>query len=61
MLLLCWLRHSVWATEEEDRDLLVGLLADIHRSVNTGTRFLPVNLTGRDLHGNRITTVAVFD
>jgi hypothetical protein len=60
-LFLGWLRHRVWAIEEKDSDLLIKLLADIHRPVNTGTRFFPLDLTRRDLRGNRITTVAVLN
>jgi hypothetical protein len=60
-LFLGWLRHRVWAIDEKDSDLLIKVLADIHRPVNTGTRFFPLDLTRRDLHGNRITTVAVLN
>jgi hypothetical protein len=35
----------VRAVEQEDRDLLVGLLADIHRPMNAGPRLLPLDLT----------------
>ena len=35
-LFLGRLRHCVWAVEQEDCNLLVGLLTDIHRPMNTG-------------------------
>jgi hypothetical protein len=44
-LFLNGLRHCVWAVEEEDIDLLEGLLPDIHRPMNTCTRFFPLDLT----------------
>ena len=47
-LFLGRLRHCVWAVEQEDCNLLVGLPADIHRPMNTGARFFPLNLSRRD-------------
>jgi len=55
------LRHRVRSVEQEDRNLLVGLLADIQRPMNTGTRLVPLNLTGRDLNALALASVAVFD
>ena len=42
-LFLGRLRHCVWTVEQENRDLLVGLLADIHRSMNGGA--FPLDLS----------------
>jgi hypothetical protein len=36
-LLFTWLRHRIRMVEQEDRDLLIGLLADIHSPMNSGT------------------------
>jgi hypothetical protein len=47
-LFLGRLRHRVRAVEQEDRDLLVGLLADIHSAVNALSWLLPVNLPRRN-------------
>ena len=60
-LFLGRLRHRVWSVEQENRDLLLGLLPDIHRSMNTGTRHFPVHLSRRDLDALALTFVAVFN
>jgi len=52
---------ATWAVEEEDSDLLIKLLPDIHRPMNTGTRLFALDLTGRDLDGKRVTTIAVLN
>ena len=37
-LFLARLRHRVWTIQQENCDLLVGLLSDIHRPMNAVTR-----------------------
>jgi len=58
-LFLGRLRHRVRAVEQEDRDLLVGLLADIHGAMNALGRFFPVHLSRRDL--DALAAVAIFN
>jgi len=60
-LLFGWLRHRVRAVEQENRNLLVGLLADIHRPVVTGTRLLPIDLARRDFDALDFASVAVLN
>jgi hypothetical protein len=55
------LRHGVRAVEHEDRDLLVGLLADIHRTMNTGARLLPLDLSRRNPHAMALSSIPVLD
>jgi hypothetical protein len=47
VLLFTRLRHCVEAVEQEDRNLLVGLPANMHGPVNTVGRILSVNLSRR--------------
>ena len=61
MLILSGLCHRVRAVEQENRDLLVGLLADIHGVVNALTRLLPLNLTGRDLNALALSSITVLN
>ena len=49
-LFLGRLRDCVRAVEQQDRDLLVGLLADVHSAVNALGWLLLVNLSRRDLN-----------
>ena len=60
-LFLGRLRHRVWMVEEEDRDLLVGLRPDIHRPMNTGARFFPIDLSGCDLNAVALAAVTVLN
>lgn len=60
-LFLGRLRHCVWAVEEENRDLLVRLLANIHCPTNAGTRLFPLDLSGRNLNSQALTALAVFN
>jgi hypothetical protein len=55
------LGHGIGAVEQEDRDLFVGLLADIHRSVYALAWLLPVNLSRRDLNSQAFTAVAILN
>lgn len=43
--------------EQENRDLLVRLLADIHCPMNADTRFFPIDLSGRDFNALALTSV----
>ena len=60
-LLLSRLRHRVRAVEQEDSDLLVGLLPDIHRPMNTRTRLFPINLSRCDLDAVVLASIAVLN
>jgi len=60
-LSLSRLRLGIWTVEKENRDLLIRTLPDIHRSMNTGARLLPLDLTRRDLDALALASVAVFD
>ena len=55
------LRHSVGVVDEEHRDLLVRLLADIDTSVNLVRGLIPICLPRRDLEPMALTAIAVFD
>ena len=48
-LFLGRLWHRVWAVGQEGSYLLIGLLADIHGSVNAHARLLPIDLSRRCL------------
>ena len=61
LFFLAGLRHCVRTVEQKDRDLLVGLLSDIHSAVNTGARFFPIDLSRRDLDSQALTTIAVLN
>lgn len=41
-LFLGWLRHGIGAAEQEDRDLFVGLLPDIHSPMHAGAAGVPL-------------------
>jgi hypothetical protein len=60
-LFLIRLRHRIWAVKQEHSDLLIALLADIHCPVNTGARFFPIDLSGRDLNPQALASVTVFN
>jgi hypothetical protein len=60
-LLLGRLRYCVWAVEQEDCNLLVGLLTDIHRPMNTGARLFPLDLSRRDLNALALAAVTVLN
>ena len=60
-LFLGRLRHCVWAVEPEDCNLLVGLLTDIHRPMNTGARLFPLDLSRRDLNALALAAVTVLN
>ena len=60
-LFLGRLRHGVRAVEQEDRDLFVGLLADVHSAVNSVGWLLPVNLFRRDLNALALAAVTVLN
>jgi len=60
-LLIPRLRHGIRAVKQENRDLLIHLLADVHGTVNTGAGFLPIDLSRRDLDSHAVTAIAVFD
>lgn len=60
-LFLGRLRHCVWAVEQEDCNLLVGQLTDIHRPMNTGARFFPLDLSRRDLNALPLAAVTVLN
>ena len=55
------LRHCVRLVEQENRNLLIVQLADIHRPMHAGARLLPLNLPRRDLDALALASVAVFD
>ena len=55
------LRNSVRAVEKEDRDLLVGLSADIHAPMNPFGGLVPIDLSRLELEAIRWPPVAVFD
>ena len=48
-LFLGRLRHGVRAVEQENGNLLIRLLADVNRPMDTGTRLFPLDLSRRDL------------
>lgn len=56
-LLLSRLCNCVRMVEQENRDLLVRLLADIHCPMNADTRFFPIDLSGRDFNALALTSV----
>jgi len=58
-LFLGRLRHCVWAVEQEHRNLLVGLLADIYSPMNTVAWLLPVNLSPRNLDAMALFSIPV--
>jgi hypothetical protein len=60
-LFLGWLRHGIGAVEQEDRNLLVGLPADIHSAVNALGWLLPIDLSRRNLDAMALSSVAVLD
>jgi hypothetical protein len=60
-LFLCRLGHRVRALEQEDRDLFVGLLADIYSPMNTVRWLLPVNLSRRNLDATALSSIPVLD
>ena len=47
--------------EQENRDLLIRLLAHIHRPMNTGARFLPLDLPRRDLNVVALASVTILN
>ena len=51
------LRHRVRAVEQEDRDLLVGLLADVHRAMNALGWLFPLDLSRRDLNALALASI----
>lgn len=55
------LGHSVGMVEEEDGDLLVRLLADVHAAMNAVGRLVPVNLARPELDPLGGATIAVFN
>jgi hypothetical protein len=55
------LSDCVGAVKEEDRDLLVRLLADIDSAVNPFGRLIPIRLPRRDLESMALATIAVLD
>lgn len=61
LLLFPRLRHRVWAVEQEYGDLLVGLLADIHRPMNAGARLFPIDLPGPDLNALAVAAIAILN
>ena len=60
-LLIPRLRHGIRAVKQENRDLLIHLLADVHGTVDTGTGFLPIDLSRCDLNALARASVAVLD
>ena len=60
-LFLGGLRHCVRAVEQENRDLLVVLCADIPRRMDAGAPLLPIDLTRRDFDALALAWAAVFD
>jgi hypothetical protein len=55
------LRDRVGTIEEEDRDLLVRLRADVHAAVYPVGRLVPVRLAGLDVERVALATVAILD
>ena len=51
----------MWTVEKEDRNLLIGLLPDIHCPMHASTRLLPIKLSQRDLDTLALAAVAIFD
>jgi len=47
--------------QEEDCNLFVRLLANIHSAVNAASRLVPAHLPRRNLQAMTLTSVAVFD
>jgi len=60
-LFLGRLRHRVRAVEQEDRDLLVGLLADVHSPMYAVTRLFPLDLSRRNLDALTLAAIAAFN
>jgi hypothetical protein len=55
------LRNRVRTVKQENRDLLVGLLADVNRWVDTGTRFFPIYLSRRNINAQAPASIAVLN
>jgi hypothetical protein len=55
------LRLCVGVIQEKDRDLLVGLLADIHGPMNAGDRLFPFNLPRPNRKTLAFASIAVLD
>ena len=47
--------------QQEDSDLLIGLLANVHGSVNVSARFFPFDLPRRDLDALALAAVVVLN
>jgi hypothetical protein len=60
-LFLGRLHHCVWAVEQENRDLFVGLRADIYSPMNTVGWLLPLDLSRRDLNALALAAVTVLN
>ena len=61
LLFLGRLRNRVRTVKQENRDLLVGLFADVNRSVDTGTRFFPIYLSRRNINAQAPASIAVLN
>ena len=47
--------------KQENSNLLVGLLPDIHCPMHAGARLFPIDLPRRDFNALALATVAIFD
>jgi hypothetical protein len=55
--LLIWLRHRVRTVEQEHRDLLIGLLPDIYRPMDTQGGFFPLDLSRHNLNAMALASI----
>jgi hypothetical protein len=59
--ILRWLSHRIWMIQQKNCDLLIRLLPDIHRPMDTGTRIFPLDLSRRYLDALTLASVAVLN
>jgi hypothetical protein len=55
------LRHRVGTVKEEDRNLVVWLVADVDGTMNSGGGLVPIRLAGADLDATGVAAIAVLD
>ncbi|PYX69787.1 MAG: hypothetical protein DMG78_21080 [Acidobacteria bacterium] len=61
LLLFGRLRNRVRTVKQENRDLLVGLFADVNLSMDTRTRLFPIYLSRRNLNAQAPASIAVLN
>jgi hypothetical protein len=55
------LRNRVRTVKQENRDLLVGLFADVNRSMDTGTRLFPIYLSRLNVNAQAPASIEVLN